>query len=276
MKVFSTIKELQEFLSDKTEIGFVPTMGALHDGHISLINASKSECNITVCSIYVNPTQFNNATDLKNYPRIIEKDLEILASVNCDVVFTPNDFEIYHGDFEKLDIPLGHLEKILEGKFRPGHFAGVITIVKKLFDIIQPQKAFFGQKDYQQVMVIEKMVKHFHLPIKIVPCAILREKEGLAMSSRNMLLNSDEKKAALSIFAALNKTKELYQKGVDLKEIKIETEKVIVNTNLKLEYLEFANAGSLDIIDQKTDQKTICLIAAYSGKIRLIDNMFLN
>ncbi len=276
MKVFSTIKELQEFLTDKTEIGFVPTMGALHDGHISLIKASKSECKTTVCSIYVNPTQFNNATDLKNYPRIIEKDLEILASVNCDVVFTPNDFEIYHNDFEKLDIPLGHLEEVLEGKFRPGHFAGVITIVKKLFDIIKPQKAFFGQKDYQQVMVIEKMVKHFNLPIKIIPCVILREKNGLAMSSRNMLLNSEEKKAAISIFETLNKTKELFQKDVDPEEIKVEAKKIISNANLKLEYLEFANAKNLSIVNDKTNQKTICLIAAYSGKIRLIDNMFLN
>ena len=278
MKVFSTSKELQEFLQGKTNVGFVPTMGALHKGHLSLINHSKSACNITICSIYVNPTQFNNVSDLKNYPRFIDEDLIMLEKAGCDVVFIPNDEEIYSGDFQKLTIPLGNLEEILEGKYRPGHFAGVITVVKKLFDIVKPQKAFFGQKDYQQLMVIEKMVTHFKLPIMIVPCEILREAEGLAMSSRNMLLNQAERTEALNIYKALKIGKSLFEKGEDLPQIKIDAEKAINNSALQLEYLEFADADSLQIVSQKNNSsiKIVCLVAAYCGKVRLIDNMFLN
>ncbi len=211
MKVFKTKKELKtyfkEFRSENSKIGFVPTMGALHKGHLSLLEKSIENNDITIASIFVNPTQFNKKEDLENYPRTLESDLSLLESISCDVVFIPSVKEIYTNTVTSSHFNFDGLETLMEGKYREGHFNGVGTIVKKLFEIILPTNAYFGEKDFQQLQIIRKMVEKTALDVTVVCCATHRETSGLAMSSRNARLTTEEKEAATIIYKTLQEVK---------------------------------------------------------------------
>lgn len=268
-----------KLLQAKTEgktIGFVPTMGALHSGHLSLIDRAKKECEVVVCSIYVNPTQFNNADDFENYPKTLKADINKLELANCDFVFTPTFDELYERKSDLLDIDLGSLEKNMEGEYRPGHFLGMVTVVKKFFDIVEPDKGFFGEKDFQQLTIINYMVSHFQLPIEIVGCHTVRESDGLALSSRNALLSKEQRQAAPVIYKTLCGIKELLLKH-SVQECKdIIIDKINQNKELGVEYIEIVNSKTLQPITEYNTQK-VCraCIAVYAGNVRLIDNIAL-
>jgi len=279
--IFSKITEIQAYLAPllaqgKT-IGFVPTMGALHEGHLSLIRTASKRCNYTVCSIFVNPTQFNDKSDLARYPRMPEKDAELLRTVQCDVLFLPQVEEVYPSN-EPVSFDFGSLDQILEAKHRPGHFNGVAQVVKRFFEIIQPTFAFFGSKDYQQVMIVRALVKFIHSPVQIISCPILREPDGLAMSSRNALLSSEERKTAALIPQIMQQAKHItLSRGIEAAGEFVKAE-VAKQPLMKLDYYEICEADSLKTIHTQELQQTsaISLIALYVGKIRLIDNWMLN
>lgn len=267
------INLLDNYKKEGKKIGFVPTMGALHNGHLSLVKTSKTHSDITVVSIFVNPTQFNDPEDLKRYPRTLEQDVKLLETVGCDFVFAPSVEEIYpEPDTRKFDF--GYIETVMEGAKRPGHFNGVGQVVSRLFDIVRPDKAFFGMKDFQQVAVIKNMVGQLKYNIEIVPCPIIREESGLALSSRNTLLDEDHKKNAPHIYATLKKARSLAsQLSVDeLKQwIKDEINK---NPLLETEYVEIVDDTSLKVIHEWSEKGTkVACVAVYAGKIRLIDNI---
>lgn len=278
MLIFDTKSALNAHLesikSQNIQIGFVPTMGALHPGHTSLIDLSKKRGLFTVCSIFVNPTQFNDQNDLKNYPRTPEKDLEMLKSAGCDAVFMPSVSEIYPKE-DTRQFNFGHLDNILEGAHRPGHFLGVAKVVSILFDIVKPHIAFFGSKDYQQVMVIKELVRQLKLFIEIVPCPIIRESDGLAMSSRNMRLNKEEREAAKLIPVLLNEAKRMKLAGKSLQEIKLMVnDRLNANQIYKLDYFEICDPNNLHLLNEVDPAKqSIALIACFVGQIRLIDNL---
>lgn len=280
MKVYSTISELKKALNllkkDGAKIGFVPTMGALHNGHLSLVKESNNQCDITVVSVYINPTQFNNSSDLEHYPRTLEKDLSLLERENCNIVFTPSDNEIYPDNFEKISLDLGQLAEIMEGKFRPGHFDGVMNVVYRLFDIIQPDKAFFGLKDFQQVAVIKFMVKQLNLPVEIIPCPTLRENDGLAMSSRNIRLTNEDKANALILFKTLDFAQSLKKQGRSPKEVQKEAITFFKASNLELEYFEIVDPLTLTSLENEWVNNSTACIVAYCNDVRLIDNLELN
>lgn len=272
-----TVRELNDALktarTEKKNVGFVPTMGALHIGHLSLVERAFSENDYVVVSVFVNPTQFNNKEDLMLYPRTLDKDIDLLVSFENLIIFAPEVNEIYPEKEVFTPIDLGNLDKILEGKFRPGHFQGVVHVVHNLFKLIMPNKAYFGMKDFQQLAVIKFMNNHYGFPIEIVPCETLREESGLAMSSRNMRLRAAEKEDALIIWKTL-----LFIKENKLKYAPQELqEKAIAFFNqgkLELEYLEIVDSETLtQAIDWKSSN--VCCIAAYCGKVRLIDNLLL-
>jgi pantoate--beta-alanine ligase len=247
-------------------------MGALHDGHLGLIERASLENDIVVVSIFVNPTQFNNQEDLVNYPRTLDKDLTLLEKkITNYLVFSPDASEIYpaNDDFQPID--LGHLNNILEGKFRPGHFQGVVHVVHNLFKIVQPQKAYFGQKDFQQLAIIRFMNKKFGFSIEIVACETLREPSGLAMSSRNMRLSEEEKVDALIIWETMSFIRD-NKMNFGPSELKERAIQFFDKGTLKLEYLEIVQAHNLL---EATDwqESTVCCIAAYCGNVRLIDNL---
>ncbi|MDO8999329.1 MAG: pantoate--beta-alanine ligase [Bacteroidota bacterium] len=277
MLIFSKIVDIQRFLkeikSQKQSVGFVPTMGALHKGHISLIEASKKVCNITICSIFVNPTQFNDKGDLERYPRMPEKDTLLLEEANCDVLFLPPINEIYPKK-DETTFDFGFLDKTLEGKHRPGHFNGVAQVVKRLLEIIEPNKAFFGSKDFQQVMIVKALIKQMNSTIEIIACPILREADGLAMSSRNALLSSQEREIAALVPKLMNEAKNIVKKdGITTAKLFIQQETNKISL-MKLDYFEICNAGTLEeMTDLKSGKKAIALIALFVGKIRLIDNL---
>jgi pantoate--beta-alanine ligase len=264
---------LQGFRDESKSIGFVPTMGALHKGHVSLVERSVAVNDITVVSIFVNPTQFNDKNDLKNYPRMPEKDIAMLEVAGVDVVFMPTESEIYpEPDTRVFDF--GMLDKVMEGKFRPGHFNGVAQVVSKLFDIVEPHRAYFGQKDYQQLAIIRAMVRMLGYRIEIVGCPIVREPDGLAMSSRNLLLAPEHRKSAPLIYQTLaearNKTNELSVKEM----IDWVVNSINSDPNLKVEYFELADADSLQPVQGWDHPNGIVgCIAVWAGNIRLIDNM---
>ncbi len=281
MNCFKTIAETKAFLSECKEkdslfsIGFVPTMGALHQGHISLIEQSKKSCSLTICSIFVNPVQFNNTTDLEKYPRTPAQDLLMLKQAGCDVVFMPEVGEIYPEENKEF-FNFNGLDQILEGKFRPGHFQGVAMVVKRFFEIIQPDKAFFGEKDFQQLTLIKHLVKKQKIPVQIIPCETVREADGLAMSSRNSRLSSDQRKNAPVIYQNLLFAKENYKK-ISISEIK-EQVKIKINTTpeMQLEYFEIVDSSSLKVVDElskQDDNEKIACIALVLGEVRLIDNI---
>jgi pantoate--beta-alanine ligase len=264
---------VKEFRSHGTSVGFVPTMGALHEGHLSLIQRSNKENDITIVSIFVNPTQFNDQEDYKRYPRIISDDIKKLESVKCDFLFTPTKDEMYPEE-DKREFDFGNIDKVMEGAHRPGHFRGVALIVSKLFEIVNPHKAYFGEKDFQQVAIIKHLTKQLNLDIEIVACLIIREKDGLAMSSRNTLLSEDQRKnvsvISKTLFESVNKIKLL--NPTETKEWVIR--KIDENPFLKVEYFEIVDSETLESISEWSQSKNItACIAVHVGNIRLIDNI---
>lgn len=257
-------------------IGFVPTMGALHQGHISLISISKKINTITVCSIFVNPTQFNDAKDFDNYPSTVEKDIDALEKTGCDVLFLPSVSEMYPQGTKNAHIyNLGYLETVLEGKYRPGHFQGVCLVVHRLLNIIPAQQLYLGQKDYQQCMVIKKLVDIENIRAAINICPTLREPGGLAMSSRNMRLNDQEKAQALQIFETLTYLKNNIRPG-DLSELKQYAINKLTHAGFKVDYVEIADADTLEMISHwDGHRKLVALAAAFLAEVRLIDNLLL-
>ena len=280
MKVIHTKKELNEFLlphrnSNKT-IGFVPTMGALHAGHLSLVEKSVSCCDITIMSIFVNPTQFNDIKDFEKYPQNLDSDIEKLKLCPCDIVFAPNANEIYeNGLNERIIIDLKVLNTILEGEKRPGHYDGVVTVVYKLFNIVQPNKVFLGMKDYQQVLVIKELIKQKEMPIEAIGCPTLREPNGLAMSSRNTRLSEDEKVIALNLSKALHFIISQMGKSTPKMAVTSAINQYLTNPHIRLEYLQISPENDISIEIKEWDEADsyVVLIAAFVGNIRLIDNM---
>ena len=279
MLVFAKIKSVQQKLSSfkkGTTIGFVPTMGALHKGHLSLIEQARKENDIVVVSIFVNPTQFDKQEDLINYPKTIDQDLSLLKSVFCDIVFAPSSQEIYADNVKSQSFNFDGLEHQMEGKFRTGHFDGVGTIVKRLFEIVRPNKAYFGEKDFQQLQIIKKMVEKHQIPVKIIACDIYREDDGLAMSSRNARLTLEHRKAAPFIYKTLKKAKIKFGTENALNIVKWVENEFKNQPLLELEYFEIANEETLKTIETKSlNQKYRAFIAVFAGKIRLIDNISL-
>lgn len=279
MKIFTKIgeikAELAEIRANKKSIGFVPTMGALHSGHISLVVRAKKENNIAVSSIFVNPTQFNNPEDLKKYPRTLERDLAMLESGQNDIVFNPEVEEMYPQNEKEEHFEFGGLDTVMEGKFRPSHFNGVARVVAKLFRIIEPDKAYFGEKDYQQLLIVKKISQNLFPYLTIVPCTTLREPDGLAMSSRNTLLDKTSRSEVGLISQALFQVRELKDK-LSISELKkLVTDKINSSSTLRLEYFEIADENDLHPLT--TINKTArAFIAVLAGKVRLIDNLSLN
>ncbi|WP_312696319.1 pantoate--beta-alanine ligase [Sphingobacterium mizutaii] len=281
MKIFRTKQELQHELAGIRQqnqvITLVPTMGALHEGHLSLINYAKPLTDITVCSIFVNPTQFNDPKDLEKYPRPIENDIALLESVGCDILFMPTVEEMYPENDPEWHIDLGNLDQIWEGEHRPGHFQGVTQIVFKLFDLVKPNQACFGQKDFQQVMVIQRMIDIKKLDIKLLICPIIRSEEGLALSSRNARLSEEGKENALTLITALRFIKDnLEQKSVA--ELLDGAKEILAsNPAVELEYLSICETSTLAPVDNiEADKDYVALIAAWVEKVRLIDNILLS
>lgn len=281
MFLFKKVGELNAYLSGKKSqnqtIGFVPTMGALHKGHLALVAAAKARTDIVVCSIYVNPTQFNNAEDLEKYPRTIETDLALLAQQGCDVVFLPQTAEMYPEGEEAGTYEFGKVTNLLEGAFRPGHFDGVITIVKKLFDSVKPHEVFFGQKDFQQCMVVRELIRYFKMPVVFNMVPTVREADGLALSSRNVRLLPADREAALTLYKVLSHIKK-HKTTHSYTTLKKEAEAMIAAWPvLKLEYLEVVDAETLTAVSEsQAGREEAALIACWCGQVRLIDNMLLN
>jgi len=279
MLVFAKIKSVQQkikSLKKGTSIGFVPTMGALHEGHLSLIKQAKKENDVVVVSIFVNPTQFNKEEDLINYPKTIDTDLSLLKSVYCDIVFTPTAEEIYNNKIQSQIFNFDGLEHQMEGKFRDGHFDGVGTIVKRLFEIVLPHKAYFGEKDFQQLQIIKKMVQKNQIPVKVIGCDIFREKDGLAMSSRNARLTKEHREIAPFIYKTLTKAKKEFGTKNALEVVNLVENEFKKQPLLELEYFEIADEETLQPIKNKDQkQKYRAFIAVFAGEIRLIDNISL-
>lgn len=284
MTVFKTIKDLQIYLSpyinNGINIGFVPTMGALHQGHLSLIEESKRQNKLTICSIFVNPTQFNDPKDFEKYPITIEADKTLLTDRNCDILFLPSVNEMYpNGTSLNNNYKLGFIETVFDGSHRPGHFQGVCQVVENLLRIVQPTNLYLGQKDYQQCMVIAKLVELMGWDEKLTIhiCSTLRETDGLAMSSRNLRLAETERKQATAIYKSLIATKSKFIEN-DLSKL-METQKLFLLNNGfdSIDYLTIANANTLEpLTEWDGKQKIVLLIAAFIGGVRLIDNMLLN
>ena len=277
MELYTTITSLNEALvigrSKGFTIGFVPTMGALHVGHLSLVENACKLCDIVVVSIFVNPTQFNDANDLANYPRTLESDQELLSTTRCDYIFAPSVGEMYPvPDQRRFDF--GNLETVMEGRFRPGHFIGVAQVVSKLFEIVRPDKAFFGQKDFQQLSIINDLVRQMNYPLEIIPCQIVREDDGLAMSSRNRLLLPQYRECAPLIYKSLLEARKLAATK-SVKEIHDYVVDQINGSNLlEVEYFDIVDERYLmSIEDWCTSGGKVGCIAVFAGKVRLIDNI---
>lgn len=281
MPLFVTQKELKEylkpFLKSKKNIGFVPTMGALHQGHLSLMKQSLENNAITVVSIFVNPTQFNNPDDLKKYPRTLEIDVQKIDSLSKEiVVYAPEVDDIYEGNTESKHFEYDGLENQMEGKHRPGHFDGVGTIVKKLFEIIQPTNAYFGEKDFQQLQIVKKLTQKYLLPVKIIGCKIHREGNGLAMSSRNERLTTEERNNASIIFKIITEAKKLFGTKSAKEVSKWVSNEFAKQKMFELEYFEIADEKTLLPCVRKSKSKTYrAFIAVFVNNIRLIDNISL-
>ena len=279
MKVLKSKKTLIDYVERQREmgkkIGFAPTMGALHEGHLSLYKAAKKENDEVISSIFVNPTQFNNPDDFQKYPKTLEKDLELLEKAGVDAVYVPNVEEMYPDGLNSKKYNFDGLENEMEGKYRPGHFDGVGTIVEELFRQVQPHNAYFGEKDYQQLAIIKKMVEKTKLPVKIHGVPTLREEDGLAMSSRNVRLTETQRKEATIIYETLEKVKEWF-KVISLEEIKQKVTDIFRNSNFELEYFVIADEKTLKETDFfYKDKNYRAFIVAYADTVRLIDNMHL-
>ena len=278
MQKFKKSLRLQSFLvairKSGRSVGFVPTMGSLHEGHLSLVRKSKSENDITIVSIYINPSQFNDPNDFINYPQSIENDMSLLEKTNCDALFFPNTKEMYKDGFRPLDIDLGNLNLTLESKNRPGHFDGVIFIVNKLFKIINPNKAYFGEKDFQQLLIIKKLAQNYFTQISIISCPTIRENSGLAMSSRNQKLTKKQLDFAKKIFNLLKNTKEIIKKN------NVSASKIFVNDffcqyeQITLDYFEIIEESNFSLVNSIITNKTYRIMIAFkAGEVRLIDNL---
>lgn len=277
--VYTTQNSLKSALEQDQKsgkrIGFVPTMGALHQGHLELVKRALNECVSVVVSIFVNPTQFNNASDLEKYPRTPERDFELLSNLGDIKIFLPTVDEIYTSSDTFPGVDISALDSVLEGKFRPGHFEGVVHVVYNLFEIVNPDKAYFGLKDFQQVAVICEMVNQLKLPVEIVACPTFREENGLAMSSRNMRLTEDERKDALIIFETLNFLRSI-KKGHLPEQARNMALDFFSKGNLEVEYLEIVDGKTLQPLTNSWVDGAVCCIAAFCGPVRLIDNMQLD
>jgi len=278
MIIFKEQEELKKHLAklNNSLIGFVPTMGALHQGHISLIKKSNSTCNTTICSIYVNPTQFNNTDDFLNYPKTIKDDIKILQDNNCDILYCPENTDLYKANEKPGEYNFNGIELYLEGKYRPGHFNGVATIVEKLLNVIKPQKIFFGEKDLQQLMIIKTLVKQKNILTEVIGCPTIREENGLAKSSRNQHLSKIDREHCGVIYKQLTDFKHLFYK-MDLGELKKQIITNITSRNkIKIEYLELVNLDTFepDETPSKKVKYAVCIAVSVSG-VRLIDNIIL-
>lgn len=279
MEVVTSITALNSALEShrlaRKNVGFVPTMGALHEGHMALIRRAKKENDIVVASVFVNPTQFTNPSDLNLYPRTPEKDAALLAENGCDIAFFPATETIYPNNYQPLELDLGNLETVMEGEFRPGHFKGVVQVVNRFFELIQPNFAYFGLKDFQQVAVIQHLVRSTKLPVTIVPCETLRETSGLAMSSRNTRLSTQQLTDAVCIYQTLLKARELAKSNTP-SEVQKMLSREFESYPLQLEYLTIVEPKQLmPLTDLWASGATAC-IAAYCGEVRLIDNLVIS
>ncbi|WP_121355452.1 pantoate--beta-alanine ligase [Flavisolibacter nicotianae] len=280
MILFKEAKALNQFLSDQkkngTTIGFFPTMGALHNGHISLLDQAKKEAQLSICSIFVNPTQFNNPDDFKKYPVTLEKDIDLLVSHGCDVLFLPSVEEIYPPGYKAGVYDLGTLETVLEGHYRPGHFQGVCQVVDRLLEIVNPTFLYLGQKDFQQCQVIQKLLsltgRNEQVTLRISPT--VREKDGLAMSSRNLRLSQSQRALAPALFEELRKSKEaLPSKPIEV--IKQEAMRSLTEKGFVVDYFEIVDTQTLLPVNDRA-KPAVALVAAFLGDIRLIDNLPVN
>ena len=283
MQVFNTKEQVEGAINalknQNITIGLVPTMGALHAGHVSLIKRGLTENNIVVVSIFVNPTQFNKVEDLEKYPRTLNRDIELLKTVSKDkiVVFSPSVKEVYEKSITSSTFNFDGLELEMEGKFRKGHFDGVGTIVKRFFEIVKPHNAYFGEKDFQQLQIIKKLVEKHNLPVNVIGCDIYRESNGLAMSSRNEILLPEHKKEAPFIYKTLQTAKTKFKNKSANKVTQWVVKEFKNNTLLKLEYFIIADVKTLKPIRRKSSKKQYrAFIAVYAGNVRLIDNIALN
>lgn len=279
MKIFQKKNDVKAYLAPaittKQTIGFVPTMGALHQGHLSLVQRALSENDLVVVSIFVNPTQFNNAEDLEKYPRTLQADIDKLESVSTNIlIYTPEAEDIYNGNISSDSFDFEGLDLVMEGASRPGHFDGVGTIVKKLFEIVTPTNAYFGEKDYQQILIIKSMVRTTKLPVNIVPCPIVREANGLAMSSRNQRLSDEMKQKASFIYQSLQEVQKLFQTE-EIASIQ-KWIKMLYNTHSEfhLEYFNIAHSDTLQpVLQKKQGEKYHAFIVVHLQGVRLIDNI---
>lgn len=282
MNVLTTKEDVLQFRSDLKEngadLGLVPTMGALHEGHLELVRRACAENAVVLVSVFVNPTQFNNPDDLKNYPRSLDEDLVKLKTLPCDIhVFAPDVSEMYGSQISARHYDFKGMDKVMEGAFRPGHFDGVGTIVEALLDLIQPQRAYFGEKDFQQLQIIRQLTDQRKIPVDIIPCPIVREPDGLAMSSRNRLLPKRLRKEAGFIYQTLQNGKTLFGTKSASKVKNFIREAFEEHPDFKLEYIEIADSETLQPVNRKQNKKKYrAFIAAYLGEVRLIDNIALN
>jgi len=281
MEIFKHITPLKAFLREqklkRRTVGFVPTMGALHAGHLALVGTSKNANDVTVSSIYVNPAQFNNTKDLEKYPRTLETDAALLEKVGCDVLFAPDNSEMYPQK-ATLKFDFGPLDKVMEGEFRPGHFSGVALVVSKLFHIVEPDNAYFGRKDFQQFAIIRQLVTDLNFNLTLHCVDTLREADGLAMSSRNLRLNPEERQLAIVFYKALQEARQQLKAGATVAAVKNSVRQMIeAQSRTRFEYFEVADPLNLNALDnvREVSQPILC-IAGYIGEIRLIDNMFLD
>lgn len=279
MKLVKTALELEQLLSQERKsksVGFLPTMGALHEGHLTLARRVVKENDIAVCSVFVNPTQFNNKTDLETYPRNVEADAKVLEEAGVDFVFAPDVDEFYTKEEmeNRFQFDFGGLDEVMEGKFRPGHFNGVVQVVSKLFGIVKPQKAYFGEKDFQQLAIIRRMVDVMKFDVEIVACPIVREESGLALSSRNALLTEEQRKLATNIHAVLQEST-LFFNQTTVKELH-DCAIAAINRHegLEVEYFDIVDGNTLKSIENWRDADYVVgCITVYCGKVRLIDNI---
>lgn len=281
MKIFNKKLDLQRFLApfylEKKAVGLIPTMGALHEGHLSLIQKALSENDIVVVSIFVNPTQFNNAEDLEKYPRNLSGDIKTIECLSQEVViFAPEISEMYESTPKAISFDFGGLDKVMEGKFREGHFQGVATIVEKLFELVKPTRAYFGEKDYQQILIIKSMLEQRKLPVTLVPCPIVREKSGLAMSSRNERLSSEGRKQAAFIYSVLQEAQKLFTTASVAEVEAFVKEQFSQKEGFDLEYFTITKADTLEEITEKDPSESYrAFITVYVEGVRLIDNIAL-
>lgn len=280
MFIFENITDLKKHLftekKNQRSVGFVPTMGALHQGHLSLINNAKANNDLVVCSIFVNPTQFNNPQDLEKYPRTIKQDQQLLEQQGCDILFLPETKTMYPAPTQTI-FSFGKLDKVMEGEHRPGHFSGVALIVSKLLHLVEPDKAYFGQKDLQQYLIIRQLAQDLLFNTEIVCCPIVREEDGLAMSSRNLRLTTSQRSVASKIYEALMLARHSLLEGYSTKVTKQTIQKFFNDLEvLHLEYFEIVQSTTLESIDSidASTQVSLC-ISAFLGEVRLIDNVFL-